>query len=453
MIKNILKVLISNIVVMSTSFINTLIIPKFLSINGYAEYQTFMLYISYIGLLTLGFHSGLFVKYGGTKKENIDRAQYKSEINIIIWSQLLFSLIIFVIGILIRDTLLICATLCILTSNFVSVYKYLYQAWNMFTRFSLINIVQSLGFSLCVLIWGIIRGGLNSKDIIDIYVVLNLICFVPVFLSYIKEVSGIKRAAIFSTENYRIFETGFLLILGSAANVIFHSIDKFFIKGLFNAYDFSMYCFAITLLNVMNVFISAISQPMYLRLLSELDNIQERKMFKELLMCFGGLSGCAYYVVAIVIRYFLPEYTESLSVVAILFAIFPAVAVINCLYINLYKATNQIKKYLKSLGVVILSALILNVLGIVVYHDYLMIAFATTICYYAWLIYSSKDFDGLHIYKKDLLFLVGYFFIYFILTQLENCVIGIISYLFIITLWEVFIYRETCKEIYSLIKR
>ena len=176
-------------------------------------------------------------------------------------------------------------------------------------------------------------------------------------------------------------------------------------------------------------------------------------MFKELLMCFGGLSGCAYYVVAIVIRYFLPEYTESLSVVAILFAIFPAVAVINCLYINLYKATNQIKKYLKSLGVVILSALILNVLGIVVYHDYLMIAFATTICYYAWLIYSSKDFDGLHIYKKDLLFLVGYFFIYFILTQLENCVIGIISYLFIITLWEVFIYRETCKEIYSLIKR
>ena len=42
MIKNIFKVLISNILVMLASVVNTLVIPKILSIDGYAGYHTFM---------------------------------------------------------------------------------------------------------------------------------------------------------------------------------------------------------------------------------------------------------------------------------------------------------------------------------------------------------------------------------------------------------------------------
>ena len=72
MIKNIFKVLISNILVMLASVVNTLVIPKILSIDGYAEYQTFMLYISYVGLLTFGFHAGMFVKYGGRNESQIN---------------------------------------------------------------------------------------------------------------------------------------------------------------------------------------------------------------------------------------------------------------------------------------------------------------------------------------------------------------------------------------------
>ena len=46
MVKNIFKVLVSNMVVLFTSFINTLIIPKILTIDGYAEYQMFINYFS-----------------------------------------------------------------------------------------------------------------------------------------------------------------------------------------------------------------------------------------------------------------------------------------------------------------------------------------------------------------------------------------------------------------------
>ncbi len=46
MLKNIFKVLISNGVVAAVGLISSLLLPNLLSIDDYAVYQTFILYIS-----------------------------------------------------------------------------------------------------------------------------------------------------------------------------------------------------------------------------------------------------------------------------------------------------------------------------------------------------------------------------------------------------------------------
>ncbi len=452
MFKNILRVLTSNIVVMATSFINTLIIPKLLSIEGYADYQTFMLYVSYVGLMTLGFHSGLFIKYSGKQRDEIDKNQYKSEICIIVYSQILITVIAVGVAAVFKNRNLFYMALCILSINFVSVYKYLYQAWNQFKIFSIISIFQSLGFSGLVLVLGLLKGQLTAEEVIYLYLLVNFLSFIPVYISYKKETKGIKSNRIFTEENQRIFKIGFLLMLGSGINVVFHSVDKFYIKGLFSDYEFSMYCFGITLLNVMNVFISAIAQPMYLQLSMDIDNVKKRKEYKELLFCFGALSGCAYYAVAIIVRYFIPNYIGSLSVVSVLFAIFPAVAVINCLYVNLYKATNQVKRYIRTLIVVTVCSIVFNGIGILIYRNYMSIVAATTVCYYVWLIYSSRHFEGLELTKRDLGFLAGFFVIFFGFTGMSNAFIGFVVYLVLILLWEALIYRERFRTLLSLVK-
>lgn len=442
MFKNILKVLISNIVVLGTSFINTLIIPRLLSIEEYAQYQTFILYVSYVGLMTLGFHSGLFIKYSGKKREHIDKAQYKSEIRLIIYSQLILTVVVIAIAVLGKNRLLFCMALCILTSNFIAVFKYLYQAWNRFGVYSVISIMQSLGISGTVLIVGVIRGGLLSRDIISIYILVNLLSFLLVYVSYRRDVKGIKSNKIFSKANGVIFQTGLLLMASEGISTLFNSIDKFFVKGLFTSYEFSMYCFGITLLSAMHVFISAIAQPMYLQLALDINNTEKRKEYKELVYCFGALSGCAYYAVCIIVKYFLPHYTDSLKIVSILFAIFPAYSVISCIYVNLYKATNQIKKYISSLVLVVLCAIALNALGILIYRNFIIIAVATTICYYVWLVYSSRHFKGLELKKRDVIFLTGFFVIFFVVTRIQNAVIGFLVYGSVMLLWESVIYKE-----------
>lgn len=443
MVKNIFKVLVSNMVVLFTSFINTLIIPKILTIDGYAEYQMFMLYISYVGLMTLGFHSGLFVKYGGKKREEIEKSQFKSEMHIVLVSQVIISCIIIAIAFFIKNELLFLAALCILTSNFVSVYKYLYQAWDEFTKFSIISIFQSVGFSGIVLFVGILLKKIPALSVIYVYIVINAICFAIVFFEYMKQVRGIRAKKCISNANLEIFSVGLLLMLGGAANVIFSSVDKYYIKGLFTNYEFSMYCFAITLLNVMNVFISAIAQPMYLQLANHIDDYEERSKYKEMLLCFGALSGCAYYAVAVIVKYFIPEYLDSLSVVAILFAIFPAVAVINCLYVNLYKATNQVKKYIFTLFVMIICSVVLNAAFVLVDRNYLAITAATTICYYIWYFLSARHFEGLHVKIRDVIYLIGFLLIYFFITRIANVVLGFVLYAVVIGSWSFIIYHKS----------
>ena len=170
MIKNVIRVLISNIIVMITSFVNTLFIPLVLSIDAYAEYQTFMIYVSYIGLLTFGFHTGLFIKYAGKKRKEIDKAQFRSEMRFVIYSQLLIAAVVLIISYITRNELLFYFGLCILISNFVSVYKYLYQAWDEFTKFSAISIVQSLGFSGVILLVALLGKMISAQSIIYIYI-------------------------------------------------------------------------------------------------------------------------------------------------------------------------------------------------------------------------------------------------------------------------------------------
>ena len=443
MIKNIFKVLISNILVMLASVVNTLVIPKILSIDGYAGYQTFMLYISYVGLLTFGFHAGMFVKYGGRNESQINKEQFKSEIKLVISSQIVISIFVFLVAIITYNKLLFATALCILSINFVTVYKYLYQAWNQFTKYSLINIIQSFGFSGIILILWICLKKINVQIVINIYVGINALCCLGIYIPYRRKFWKVKCNKLFSKENREVLNVGILLMLSGAANVIFSSVDKYYIKGLFTNYEFSMYCFAITLLNVMNVFISAIAQPMYLQLANHINDYEERSKYKEMLLCFGALSGCAYYAVAVIVKYFIPEYLDSLSVVAILFAIFPAVAVINCLYVNLYKATNQIKRYIFTLFVIIICSVVLNAAFVLVDRNYLAITAATTICYYIWYFLSARHFEGLHVKIRDEIYLIGFLLIYFFITRIANVVLGFVLYAVVIGSWSFIIYHKS----------
>ena len=90
-------------------------------------------------------------------------------------------------------------------------------------------------------------------------------------------------------------------------------------------------------------------------------------------------------------------------------------AVINCLYINLYKSRKLTGKYVRSLVTMLIIAIVLDALVILLKLDYVYLAVATVVAYYIWLVLGSFDFPELTITIKDYLYFATYFITYFFL--------------------------------------
>jgi O-antigen/teichoic acid export membrane protein len=450
MIKNIFRVFISNLVVLITGFINGFVFPKLLSIEDYALYQIFLLYVLYIGIFHFGFPNGLFVKYGGNSL-NIDKQQYKSEILFILLFQLILTIAGIMIAMYLNDNILLYAVLCIIPVNIICTYKTLYQAWNQFEKFAFINSFNPIAICLLILIVFLIAGNSDARLAIFPYIIVNFFCCLGMLYFFAKDTKGVKANKVLSSENIVTLQTGFLLMLGGAGGIILGSLDRFFIKGLFTSYEFAMYSFALSMQSMMNVFITAVSQPLYPKMASEQVTSNTYSFLKEILLIFGSLSGCTYFVCSIIVKEFISQYVDSLKIMSIFFAIFPAMAVINCLYVNLYKITGQIKDYLITMMMMIAIACTLDIVAVSIYKNFLSIAFATTVCYYIWLWYSAKHFKKLTFTKRDVFYLAGFFVLFLLTTRFLADISGFIIYSVCIIIWATMIYNSTLKEMYRII--
>ena len=60
---NIILSLTAQIISVAISFITTLVVPKFIDEIQYANWQTYVLYVGYVGILHFGLLDGLVLRY------------------------------------------------------------------------------------------------------------------------------------------------------------------------------------------------------------------------------------------------------------------------------------------------------------------------------------------------------------------------------------------------------
>ena len=78
--KGFIYVLVANIINLMISLITGFVLPKILSIETYASIKLFQLYITYIGVVSLGFGDGMYLRLGGKEIENIDKKEVLEEL-------------------------------------------------------------------------------------------------------------------------------------------------------------------------------------------------------------------------------------------------------------------------------------------------------------------------------------------------------------------------------------
>ena len=224
-------------------------------------------------------------------------------------------------------------------------------------------------------------------------------------------------------------------MLGNFSSSVFTGLDRWFVKFLMQNIHFALYSFSASLLNLLNVFITPITVSLYnyfCRGISE----EKIKQLKRLVLAWGLLLIAAAFPVKWILINYLNKYIKATEIVFILFAAQIFIAVIQGIYVNLYKAKHLQKLYLFQMLIMLIIGIISNGIFYYIFKSMEAFAYATLFTYFIWFVLCEKRNCEIRYGKQDyisILILIGVYLIAgFKLNPIVGLIIYVIMYIFII---------------------
>lgn len=440
--RNILKVFSANFLSLISGITIGFIVPAILSVEEYGTLKTFTFYIGYITIFHLGLVDGLYIKYGGKTNGDICLEELKSEYNVLMIIEIIFTSIILGISIINCNIMVFILALCIFPINMVSFHKQFYQAIGEFDRYAKIMNLYTLIYLVLNILLAVVFKEKNYIYYCLTTLISNVIILIISEIKFRRKIKGVK--AKYNKKIINHIKIGFLIMIGNFAVSLFYAIDRWIIKGFYSMEEFAYYSFAVSILNMANIVIVAISAIFYNYLCKNKDKSDIRNI-KNILIIIASIASFGYFVFAFIIRNILMKYIPALNVIAISFAAYPYIIVINSLYINFYKTGNDKRKYVKVVLLMTLIALVYNLIAVLLYRNIESIAFATTMSFITWYIYSMKDFKFLKCNLKEIIFLVIITISFLALSHSSNLLFSGTAYVAIVICCSVLLYRNETK--------
>jgi len=444
------KVFGSNFLVLIVGIVNGFLVPRFLGIEEYALFKTFGLYVGYVGVLHFGFIDGIYIKYGGMRREQVPKSQLKAELLFLLVFQFVMLLAGVSIALISNSPILIPVALSILPVNMVTFFKFLYQATGSFGQYAKINSLSPVLTLLATLVIVFFIRGRSAVLFIASVVIIHYVILMLLMLGKGRSIFATKSRAIISKPMFENISVGIFIMVGNLSSMFFYSMDRWFVKVLLRTEDFAFYSFATSMMGMVMILVTSVAMTFYPMLARRHQEEMLIKTLKRYLLILGAFAGAAYFGFDIVVRWMLTDYIPSLEVIEILFAGFPAIAVINAIYVNMYKAQKVEKKYFFTVFGMMAVSFGLNALAVIINKSNWAIAAATTIAFYFWFFFSSKDFKGTRTNLREIAYLVGFLITFFCTTRLFIWWIGLPLYLVGILGITLLFYKQ---EFFELMRR
>lgn len=453
MLKNIIKTCLSNFIVVLAGIIIGFVFPLILSIEDYAYYQQYLLYCSYINIFHLGMASGMYLKYAGKNYDEMDIAQYKSEICLLYSILGIFTLIAMIITFFLHNKIYFMVGLSIIPICVFETYVALYQAWNRFTEYAVINTLPKTLFVALVFIVGILCGGVTGENVVLIYFLIQVVISLYFLGEFIRTTVHINGNKIISGDNFKTLKEGFLFHMGNYINILFHSIDRQFINLFLGLNLFAMYSFAMSVQSMITIFITSISQPFYPKIAQEKMKMEDYNIVKEVILFISGILSCSYFGMEFIITNYIAKYLGSLNIIRIFYLSIPAIAIINILYLNFYKVERKLQRYTNILLIVLSLSVLLDGFTVVMQGGGVGIATATMIVYYIWLFICQRDFrDRIQINRKDVVYILVFVMLLSHMGRRGKPLLWVLIYLPVIFIWGILMYKKSILSVVNLLK-
>lgn len=444
---NILRVFSANFLSMISGIVIGFIVPAVLSVDGYSNLKTYTFYISYIGFLHLGFIDGMYIKYGGKTLNDINKEDFKLEHTIFMISQVIATLIFLILALIKKDIIIFFMAISIIPINSLSFYKLFYQSIGEFKIYSNISYVYTIVYLFLNILLAIVIKNTNYKLYCLTGIISNIIVFIYLEYKYFKSFIRIKMR--YSAKVWINIKVGFFILLGNLSVMLFYGLDRWFIKVFYTANDFAYYSFAVSMLNIISILIGAISVTFYNYLAKEeIEN--DVKKLKKYLIIIGCFASFGFFILSGIVNLILKKYIPSLDIIAISFAAYPYMIVINALFVNLYKSRKNEKKYLKVVIFMLLIAIVYNIIAKIISNNSVSIAVATTMAFITWYIYSAMDFKYLKPSLSECIFLGINLFSFIMCAHYLNWIKGGISYLIIFIVTSMIFLKQELRELIKI---
>ena len=451
--KGIVYVFVANAINLAISLFTAFFLPKFLSVDAYANIKLFTLYVTYLGILHLGYADGMYLRNGGKSIVTIDGKETKIEFNTFKIFQVVMCFLLMGVSLIIGNQILFLCSLVVLPVGVSNYVRSLYTAIGEFKKYSrYTNINTIMIFVINIMLLFIIKTDFYLWYIIG-YIVVYFLYWAFIEYELRKFLGKTKRSFKFEKRYMKEnIGSGIFLMTGNFCNVIFTSIDRLFVKNLLGMIEFAYYSFAVSIENMLNIFITPISTTMYNYFCRESRKEKVVKIKRYSLLLAAAIIALAFPA-KFVIEYWLPKYTNSIDVLFFLIAAQYAAILVKIVHVNLYKARKQQKKYFKIMLCVIGVSVILDVVGYLLFQNMIAIAVATLMTNVIWLIIGETDLKEYALRFKDYAFFIMNIVVFVICGLCFETIPGFFVYCLFAITSSLILEFKTCKTLFVESKR
>lgn len=326
--KNISYSFTANITSMLISVLMIIFMPKFLEVQDYSIWQLYVFYSSYLGFFHFGWLDGIYLRYGGYEFEQLDKLKFSNQLYLLflfeaIITVILLSYVYFELADLLQKEILIFVSLLLLPVILYTFSSFILQITNrikeyakliLFERFIFVSFVASYLVLGCRSYIGLFYIDLFGK-ILTMFFGIYLIKGILIF--------NFAKFTDIISEIYENISVGSKLLFANIASLLILGIIRFGISQYWDVVTFGKISLALSIANFLMVFINAVSVVLFPALKriagNELKIVYQKIDMVLTVILLGVLS--LYYPLKYILSWWIPQYTDSLIYVSILFPI------------------------------------------------------------------------------------------------------------------------------------
>ncbi|MHB8963043.1 MAG: oligosaccharide flippase family protein [Saccharofermentanales bacterium] len=326
--KNISYTLMSNLLSLIVSTMVVLIIPKLIGVEDYGYWQLYLFYSTFIGFLHFGWSDGIYLKYGGKEYRELDKGLFNSQFYMLIMLQLVLAIFIYVIAIFVttdmnKILILRMIAICTFIVNIRSMLLFVLQGTNRIKEYAHITIMDRLIY--CIIIVSLLLIGIREFTLLIVSDLIGKLLALIYAMYCCREIVFRKISTFYFSVQETIdnINIGIKLLTANIASMLVVGVVRLGIEHSWDITTFGKVSLTLSISSLMMIFINALGIVMY-PILRKTNQYKYSNIYIALreivMMILLGLL-IVYYPLKIVLLTWLPQYSDSLKYMALVFPI------------------------------------------------------------------------------------------------------------------------------------